>query len=144
MKVEIKISPEITEPYAVLYSNSITDEIRNAASALEANGMVITAKSDSRIVVLQPREVFVVRVENDKTVIHCRSERYASDKRLYEMEQQLGREFVRISKATLVNLWEIASIEPSFNGIMLLTMKNGCKEYISRKYLPALKKTLGL
>ena len=36
------------------------------------------------------------------------------------------------------------SVEPSFNGVMLLHMKNGEKEYISRKFVPQLKKYLGL
>ena len=31
-----------------------------------------------------------------------------------------------------------------FGGIMLLVLKNGCKDYISRKYLPAFKKYLGI
>ena len=35
-------------------------------------------------------------------------------------------------------------VEPTLGGLMMVTLKNGCKECISRKYLPAFKKYLGL
>ena len=56
----------------------------------------------------------------------------------------LGNEFMRISKATVVNLKMIDSVEPSFNAMMYLVMKNGCKDYITRTYLTEFKKYLGL
>lgn len=34
--------------------------------------------------------------------------------------------------------------EAEFGGMMLLTMKNGSSEYVSRHYLPEFKKYLGL
>lgn len=49
---------------------------------------------------------------------------------------------MRVSKSVLVNLQYLDCVEPSFGGIMLLVLKNGCKDYISRKYLPAFKNIL--
>ena len=60
------------------------------------------------------------------------------------MEKLLGSGFMRISKSTLINLKQINSVEPSFHGTMLVILKNGNKDYISRKYLPAFKKYLGI
>lgn len=51
---------------------------------------------------------------------------------------------MRISKGTLVNLSMIDSIAPSFQGAVCCVLKNGCKDYISRKYLPAFKAYFGL
>ncbi len=79
-----------------------------------------------------------------KVEIRISEKRYISGKRLYSYEEQLGGGFMRISKSTLVNLSFIDSVEPSFNGMMHLRLKNGCKDYISRKYLPAFKKYLGI
>ncbi len=144
LKIDIKISLDIKEPYAVIYSDAMTDEIRNIASALDSSGSIITVTENERILVVRPKEIFMVRVENEKTIIYCQTKSYLSGKRLYELEAQLGKEFMRISKSTLINLKEISYIEPSFNGMMLLLLKNGSKEYISRKYLPDFKKYLGL
>ncbi len=144
LKVEIKISPDIIESYAVIYSNSLTEEIQNVMSLLDSSRSIITVMDNERIIVLQPKEIFMVRVENEKTFIYCQSKRYFSNKRLYEFEAQLGKGFMRISKSTLINLKEISSVEPSTNGMMLLILRSGYKDYISRKYLPGFKRYLGL
>jgi DNA-binding LytR/AlgR family response regulator len=36
------------------------------------------------------------------------------------------------------------SIESGFSGTLLLKLKNGCKDYVSRRYLSEFKKYLGL
>lgn len=56
----------------------------------------------------------------------------------------LGSNFMRISKSIIVNLRKIESVEASFNGMILLRMKNGSKEYVSRTYLPKIKQYLGI
>ena len=69
---------------------------------------------------------------------------FVSKKRLYELSSQLGKQFMQISKTTLINLSYMDSIEPGFSGTLLLKLKNGCKDYVSRKYLPEFKKYLGI
>ena len=91
-----------------------------------------------------PNEIYMVRVENEKTIIYSEKDKYYSTKRLYQLEEQLGKGFMKISKSTVINLSHIKCVEPSFKGMMNLVMKNGCKDYISRKYLPNFKKYLGI
>ena len=144
MRVEIKLQKNIPEPYIVIYAERITDEVQKITSAIENMGRVVTAVSDDKIIVINTADIYMTRVEEDKTVIYCNDKKYVSRKRLCELEKVLGIEFMRISKTTLIHLEYISRVEPSFNGMMLLTMKNGCRDYISRKYLPNLKKYLGL
>ena len=63
---------------------------------------------------------------------------------MYELEQLLGPEFMRISKSIIVRIRKIESVEAVFNGMLLLHMKNGSREYVSRTYLPNLKSYLGI
>ena len=145
MKVEIKVLPEAKEPYAVIYASEITPEIRRAAALLEKEiPDVIPVKENDSIIVLRPDEIYMVRVENEKTVVYTKTKRYDGGRRLYEFEEILGKGFLRISRGTLVNLHYLERVEPAFVDMMLLVMKNGCKDYISRKYLPAFKNYLGL
>ena len=144
MKVKLRISDEIQEPYAVIYSDSLTDEISRAVMFLENTGKLITAEENGRILILQPEEIFMVRIENERTIIYCQKDKYLSSKKLYQLEEQLGKAFMKISKSTIINLSHIKCVEPSFKGMMSLVMKNGCKEYISRKYLPDFKRYLGI
>lgn len=144
MKVELKISNEVKEPYAVIYSDSLTDEIASAVMYLENTGKIITGDDNGKIVILQPPEIYMVRVENEHTVIYGKTKKYISSKRLYQLEEQLGKGFMKISKSVIINLTHIKCVEPSFKGMMSLVMKNGCKDWISRKYLPDFKKYLGI
>ena len=125
MKVSVDISPEHIEPYAVIYTDKMTDEIQD-------------------LVILQPKEIYMVRVENGDTVIYGERRKYRSRKRLYELGQQLGKQFMQISKSTLINLSYMESIEQGFSGTLLLKLKNGSKDYVSRTYLSEFKKYLGL
>ena len=144
MRVEVRLSQEIGEPYAVIHARELTEEVRRAAAALDASAGVVAAQDDRRTVLLRPEEISLIRVEGEKTYLSCEGARYRSPRRLYELEQQLGGGFLRISKSALVNLSHVRSVEPSLSGLLLLCLKNGEKEYISRKYLPEFKRYLGL
>lgn len=144
MKVEIKLSKEIQEPYAVIYTGSVTEEVRRAMELLEAKERVVCGKQGEKFVILRPEEIYMVRVENKEVVIYGENKKFLSGKKLYEMEELLGEDFMRISKGTIVNLKKIDSVEPAFNAMMYLVMKNGCKDYITRTYLAQFKKYLGL
>ena len=86
----------------------------------------------------------MIRIEEGNTIIHTEMGKYYSGKRLYEMIRLLGRGFMQISKQTIINLSYIKSVEAGFSGTLLLKLKNGLSDYVSRKYLPELKKYLGI
>lgn len=145
MKVNIDISAEYKEPYAVIHTDKVTEEIQRMIDIFSTSETPVTAlQNEEDIVVLQPKEIYMVRVENGDTVIYGAKQKYRSRKRLYELAQQLGKQFMQISKTTLINLSYMDSIEPGFSGTLLLKLKNGDKDYVSRKYLPEFKKYLGL
>ena len=145
MKVNIDISAEYKEPYAVIHTDKVKDEIQRMIDVFSNSETPVTAlQNEEDIVVLQPREIYMVRVEDGDTVIYGARQKYRSRKRLYELAQQLGKQFMQISKTTLINLSYMDSIEPGFSGTLLLKLKNGDKDYVSRKYLPEFKKYLGL
>ena len=145
MKVNIDISAEYKEPFAVIHTDKVTDEIRRIVDLFSSNETPVTALlNEEEIVVLKPQEIYMVRVEGGDTVIYGEKQKYRSRKRLYELADVLGKQFMQISKTTLINLSYMDSIEPGFSGTLLLKLKNGDKDYVSRKYLPEFKKYLGL
>ncbi len=145
MKVKVDISPEYKEAYAVICTDKMTDEIQRIVDLFSSTEQPITALANEEdIVVLKSDEIYMVRVEDKDTIIYTDRNRYRSRKRLYEVGQQLGSKFMQISKTTLINLSYMDSIEPGFSGTLLLKLRNGCKDYVSRKYLPEFKKYLGI
>ena len=145
MKVSIDISAEYKEPFAVIHTDKVTAEIQRVIDVLGTSETPVTAfQNEGDIIVLQPKDIFMVRVEDGDTIIYGARNQYRSRKRLYELAEQLGKQFMQISKTTLINLSYMDSIEPGFSGTLLLKLKNGSKDYVSRKYLPEFKKYLGL
>ena len=145
MKVSVDISEEYKEPYAVIYTDKVTYEIQRILGMLSEENTPITAmKNETDIIILNPDDIYMVRIENSETIIYGKNEKFRSRKRLYECSELLGGKFMQISKSAIVNLSYMDSIEPGFSGTMLLKLKNGNSEYVSRTYLPEFKKYLGL
>ena len=144
MKVNVIISSEVHETYAEIHTDKMTEDIGRIVDMLSTEAAPVTARAGEELVVLKPEDIYMVRVENGDTVIYGEKRSFFSSKRLYELADQLGNKFMQISKSTLINLSYMDSIEPGFSGTLLLKLKNGSKDYVSRKYLPEFKKYLGL
>ena len=146
MKVNLFVSRDIEEPHADIHTNELTDNISKAMSILEsedANGM-LAVKKGSDIALLELSDVFMFRVEDKQVKVYAEKSEYLIKKPLYQVEETLGGDFVRISKTTIVNLKKIERVAPSLKGMMFIELKNGLKDNISRKYLPGFKQALDL
>lgn len=144
MQVKIEVAPEHNPPRAVIYTDRLTPEIQRALDVLQARSGPILAERNERTFLLAPQDVYLVRVEDGETILYTRQEKFSSRKRLYELLEQLGDGFLQISKSCAVSVSCIQSVEASIGGSLLLKMKNGLTDYVSRKYLPDLKEYLGL
>ena len=144
MQVKIEVSPEHTPPRAVIYTDRITPEIQRALDILQAKDTPVLAERDGRTFLLAEQEVYMIRVVGGETKLYTKKEEFRTRKRLYEVLDQLGSGFIQISKSCAVNLSYAESVEAGFGGSLLLKMKNGLSEYVSRTYLPGLKNYLGI
>lgn len=144
MKAEVKLIENCPEPYAVIYTREITQEVQRVLNCIKDNVVIIAGNDEDKTYMLAPDEILMVNVENNRTFIHTKEKVFSSNKRLYEIKDALGNEFLQISKSAIVRISACESVETAFGGMMLLRLKNGCKEYVSRHYLPGFKKSLGL
>lgn len=145
MKVRIQVDPAISEEYAEFHVREITDEVSRFAEIIEKSNRVLTGADEfERTIIINPSDIVAVHAEKKWCRILTETADYSCRRRLYELEQDLGPEFMRISKSILVCIRKIDSVEAVFNGMLLLHMKNGSKEYVSRTYLPNLKSYLGI
>lgn len=146
MKVNLFISRDIEEPHADIHTDKLTDNISRAMSILESDESndMIAVKNGSDIALLQLDEIFMFRVEDKQVKVYTESSDYLIKKALYQVEEVLNTDFIRISKTTIINLKKIKRVAPSLRGMMFIELKNGLKDNISRKYLPDFKKALDL
>ena len=146
MKVNQFVSKDIEEPHADIHTNELTDNITKAMSILESDDSndMLAVKKGSDIALLEFDDVFMLRVEDKQVNVYTENGQYLVKKPLYQVEETLSSDFVRISKTTIVNLRKIERVAPSLKGMMFIELKNGLKDNISRKYLPDFKNALDL
>ncbi|WP_405291291.1 LytTR family DNA-binding domain-containing protein [Methanobrevibacter sp.] len=146
MKVNLFVSKDIEEPHADIHTNELTDNITKAMSILESDDSndMLAVKKGSDIALLEFSDVFMLRVEDKQVKVYTENAEYLIKKPLYQVEETLNNDFVRISKTTIVNLRKIERVAPSLKGMMFIQLKNGLKDNISRKYLPDFKNALDL
>ena len=65
--------------------------------------------------------------------------------KLYEIEEMYANtDFFRASKSAIINLAKVKQFAPDFGGRFEAQMMNGERLMISRQYVTALKKRLGM
>ena len=156
MKVQLFVSKDLEEPYAEIYTDVLTDNIQKAMVLLENeneeedkegindNNSILAVKKGQDIVLLDFEDIFLIRVEDKQTKVFTENNDYLIKKPLYQIEENLDSNFVRVSKTTIVNLRKIKRVAPSLRGMMFIELKNGLKDNISRKYLSDFKNALDL
>ena len=146
MKVNLFVSRDIEEPHADIHTNELTDNITKAMSILESDDSsdMLAVKKGSDIALLELSEIYMFRVEEKQVKVYTENSEYLIKKPLYQVEETLSSDFVRISKTTIVNLKKIERVAPSLKGMMFIQLRNGLKDNISRKYLPDFKNSLDL
>ena len=145
MKVNVVVEPDLEEEYVEIHVKGITDEIPRLLELIQNKSQAITGMDEyERIMVIEESNIVALHADKKWCRIYTDTSNYSCRKRLYEVENMLGADFMRISKSIIVNLRKIESVEAVFNGMLLLRMKNGSKEYVSRTYLPQMKEYLGI
>lgn len=145
MKITI-ISPEPgQEDEIIIRCAHLDDRLMNLIQSLKAEKLKLTAYSDAGITIIDPRDVYYFEAVDNKVFAYCEKQVYEIRKKLYELEADLANtDFLRISKSTIVDLSKVLHLSAVFNGRLEAKLKNGEKIIISRQYVPALKKKLGL
>lgn len=146
MKIDIKIDPNLKEPYAVFYTSEITPELQELVKALStSHNKFFTGTKDQKIYIINPEEIYYFYCENQKVYAKTDKDSYSIKLRLYEVEEQLNNtSFVKISNSVIANIDKVSNLEMSFNGTMCVKFKNNATEYASRRYVSKLKSYLGL
>ncbi len=145
MKITIETPGEGEEDEIIIRCALLDDNIMDLIYAVKMGREKLTAYSEKGIVMLSPKDIFYFESVDNKVFAYCQKEVYEVRKKLYELEKDYAKnDFLRISKSTIVNLSKISYLTPAFNGRFEAALGNGEKTIISRQYVAALKKQLGI
>ena len=131
------------EEEVVIYvheKNSLSYEIEELVlgKSLELFGY-----KDKNIVKLSPSDVFCFTVENNKVYAICEKEKYQIKQRLYLLEEILDSDFVKINQSCIANIRKISKFDTSITGTLMVSFKNGHRDYVSRRQMKKVKERIG-
>ena len=140
VRVEIQINPALSEPRLVLQAPELTDELAALARRLSEPERAVPAQTPRGVALLKPEEILRVYAQRQRVFAQTAQGVFPVKFRLYELEERLGEEFVRISSSELVRASAIRSMDFSLAGTIRLTLEDGTVTYVSRRQVAKIKK----
>ncbi len=143
MKCKLIIDPS-REEEVVIYAHApspLTEAIEQLAAE---RPLGLIGYRGSQIVPLDPAEVLCFAVEENKVVAYLEGERLQMKCRLYQLEELLPRQFIKINQSCLANMKKIKRFETSFGGALRVLFEGGHTDYVSRRQMRAVKERFGI
>ena len=72
MKIEMDLSPDITEPYVVIHTNEITDHIKKLSAYIQNLEKIIAVYDEENIIILDPEEIYMIISKGRSVDIFCK------------------------------------------------------------------------
>ena len=126
--------------------NSFVEDISNLVDNYNSiiDGKNIFGYLQDDIVPISLSDVNRFFVQDNKTMISTNGKIYKSKYRLYQIEEILNDEFIKINQSCIINKRKIKKFSVSWNGSLSVELISGEIDYISRRQLKIVKERMGL
>lgn len=143
--MDIKIVEGVDEPQVIIKCWKIDNEIIRLKGHIELFDKRLSVKKDGKIYFVNSWDVLYFETVDNRTFLYTEKDVMEIRTRLYELEFILSdKDFIRISKSTIVNINKIVCLRPEINRTIEATMCNGEKIIISRKYVKVFRAILSI
>ncbi len=132
------------EEEVVIYAREKTQLIEDIENLIKDNAFEMIGYSGYEAVNLRTDEVVCFLVEEGKVYALTDKDRFRLKCRLYQLEETLPEDFVKINQSCIANIKKIERFDTSVYGTLLIKFKNGYKDYVSRRQMKAVKERFGL
>ena len=149
MKVGIKIDRSVEEVEVLITAQEqsrTVDALYEHIAEFDKKSLgTLTAYKGDIVQIVNVTDVFRIYTGNQKVYIQTHQGEYAIRYRLYELEATLDKkQFFRISNSEIVNVKKIRDIDLSITGRICIRFADNTQTYVSRRYIPKIKKSLGI
>ena len=143
MKLRIVIDPN-RDDEILIYAHKKTPLICEIEEFVNNNSFDLTGYTEYETVKLNLNDVYCFTTEDNKVYALTENEKYRLKSRLYQLEENLSDNFVKINQSCIANIRKIERFDTSVSGTLLIKFKNGYKDYVSRRQMKAVKERFGL
>lgn len=143
MDIKIIIDKEQKEQI-IIYAKEKTALIEEIEGIVINSNKEIIGYKNKVMCKLSPAHIYCFIIENGKVYAVTENDKLLLKHRLYELEEMLTDEYIKINKSCLANFKKIKHFDASISGNMTVTFKNGYTDYVSRRCVKKVKERLGL
>lgn len=148
MKVNITIVPPDAEEEVQFCIHGMSEPVVQAIQHLTSPGTELKhlmGKNGEKHYRITIADMYYVEAVERKVFAYTEKQTFEVGEKLYVLEEQLSAAgFIRVSKSMLLNLDKIQFFSPKLSGNLEALLANGEKVAISRRYVPELKRKLGM
>ena len=127
------------EEEVIVYARERNELVNRIEDLVTEKSREITGFSDGTAEI-----VFCFIVENGRVFALTENEKYRIRERLYTLEEKLGSNFIKINQSCIANISKIKCFEYSPYGSLTVVLKNGTRDYISRRNIKKVKERFGI
>ena len=145
MKINLDIDGKYDDTEVIIRAPHLNRDIERIVAMMRMIDMQIAVRKENETYLLDADKILYIEAVDRKTFVYTNTENYESELKLYELEQELvERDFLRISKQSIVNLRKIKSLKTDVNRKIRITLQNGEQIVVSRMYSDELRRKLEL
>ncbi len=144
MKLELNIDEKVKETLVVVSANKIDKEVQNLINYIEYSSEYLIGIVEDKASIIDIDEIIRVYIEDRKTFVVTLKDTYVVKKKLYEVENMVTRNFIKISQSEMANIKFIKNLDFSNTGTIVIKYKNSDISYVSRRMIKEFKLKLGI
>jgi len=127
-----------------IHSHKMDALVEQIEELVNNYGVSIKGYNKDEIILLKPEMIYRVYVSSNKVFASTDSGEYQLKYRLYQIEEMLGEQFIKINQSALVNKKQIKKFSSSWGGSLIVELKNGEKDFISRRQQKTVMERMGV
>ena len=104
MKLELNIDEKVKETLVVVSANKIDKEVQNLINYIEYSSEYLIGIVEDKASIIDIGEIIRVYIEDRKTFVVTLKDTYVVKKKLYEVENMVTRNFIKISQSEIANI----------------------------------------
>lgn len=148
--MKIKVRTEISDKYedieVAIFANKLSEEVQSIVDItqnLNTNLRKVIGTKDNDIFLINVEDIICFYSEEKSNYCRTIKDEFKIKQPLYELEEKLSpKDFVRISNSCIININQVECFNTGVIGTIMVKFKDGNVEYVSRRRISQVMKTL--
>lgn len=143
MEYTLIIDPQKAESI-VLTVHERNETVEAVERLVGSKSDILTAYGEYDAVRFSVNDAECFFTDANKVYTFVGNKKYLLKQRLYQIEECINADFVKINQGCIINVRRVKKFDMSFGGTIKVVLQNGFEDYISRRQLKNVKRRFGI